>query len=252
MLKSFQDFSKDSRLQIIIDKASVLFHEKGYRATSLEDIAKELGVSKAALYHYIESKEELLFIIYKQVFDFAFHQAIVIASSAFPPDEKLRQIIWGHINHVLIKNIPMFSVFFSMENELSSKYYKKVLEWKKQYNRIIESTIQEGIDQGFIKDMDSPKLLVFAIIGMCSWLYKWYKPDGKWNGDHISHAFIKILEEGYLKGPVKPIRQKEIDRTMIRKIKRPSNKEDIMNRLRFQQRLMNDLLDQLEDVIKET
>ena len=251
MLKSFRDFPKDSRLQIIIDKASVLFHEKGYRATSLDDIAKELGITKAAIYHYIESKEELLFIIYRQVFDSAFKQITEVTVSHLSPDEKLRRIIWGHINHVLIKNLPMFSIFFGMENELSSKYYKKVLEWKKQYNEIIESTIQEGMKKGLIKDVYPPKLLVFAIIGMCSWLYKWYKPDGKWSGDDISCQFSRLFEEGYLETQARSSNHKRRVKTPSMGKEKDSTSEDLLIALKAQSRLIDNILDQLDQTLHE-
>lgn len=251
MVKSFQDFPKDSRLKIIIDKASLLFHEKGYRATSLENIARELGISKAAIYHYIESKEELLFIIYKQVFDFAFKQISSVTASDLTPEEKLRQIIWGHINHVLIKNLPMFSIFFSMENELSSKYYKKVLEWKKQYNETIENTIREGMEKGLIRNIYPPKLLVFAIIGMCSWLYKWYKPNGKWSGDDISYHFSRLFEEGYLQTQPKSVKYRDRSRVPPDLKEKNSTPENLVNALKAQYRLMDNILDQLEQTLKK-
>jgi AcrR family transcriptional regulator len=251
MPKSFHEFPKDSRLQIIIDKASVLFHEKGYRATSLDDIAKELGITKAAIYHYIESKEELLFIIYRQVFDSAFKQITEVTVSHLPPDEKLRQIIWGHINHVLIKNLPMFSIFFSMENELSSKYYKKVLDWKKQYNEIVENTVREGMKKGLIRDVYPPKLLVFAIIGMCSWLYKWYKPNGKWSGDNISCQFSRLFEEGCLQTQARsPTNRKRVKvPSMVKET--DSTPEDLLVALKAQYRLIDNILDQLEQTLQE-
>jgi len=251
MVKSFQDYPKDSRLKIIIDKASLLFHEKGYRATSLDNIAKELGISKAAIYHYIESKEELLFIIYKQVFDFAFEKISSVTTSDLTPNEKLRQIIWGHINHVLIKNLPMFSIFFSMENELSSKYYKKVLEWKKQYNEIVENTILEGMKKRLIKDVYPPKLLVFAIIGMCSWLYKWYKRDGKWSGDDISNQFSRLLEEGYLQVQGRSPKDKKRSRPPSTAKEKKATPEDLLTALKAQYRLIGSILGQLDQTLQE-
>jgi len=251
MLKSFHDFPKDSRLQIIIDKASVLFHEKGYRATSLDDIAKELGITKPAIYHYIESKEELLFIIYRQVFDSAFKQISKVTVSHLSPDEKLRHIIWGHINHVLIKNLPMFFIFFSMENELSSKYYKKVLEWKKQYNEIVENTVQEGVKKGLIKDVYPPKLLVFAIIGMCSWLYKWYKPNGKWSGDDISDHFSRLLEEGYIRAQSRSGKHKGRFKTSSTVKEKDATSKELLSALKAQYRLIDNILDQLDQTLQK-
>jgi len=145
----------------------------------------------------------------------------------------------------------MFSIFFGMENELSSKYYKKVLEWKKQYNEIIESTIQEGMKKGLIKDVYPPKLLVFAIIGMCSWLYKWYKPNGKWSGDDISRQFSRLFEEGYLETKARSSNHKRRVKAPSMGKEKDSTSEDLLIALKAQYRLIDNILDQLDQTLHE-
>jgi len=60
----FKALDKSLKIQKIIDTATELFHKKGYRSTTLHDVAEDLGITKAALYHYVSSKENLLSIIY--------------------------------------------------------------------------------------------------------------------------------------------------------------------------------------------
>jgi AcrR family transcriptional regulator len=196
--RKFRGLDRSIRKQKIIDTAATLFHRKGYSSTSLDDVAGELGVSKAALYHYVSSKDKLLSIIYTQAFENIFRDTHEISGMDLPPDEKLRRIIRNHINNIIIKNLAMFSVFFSEENQLPEKDVRKIREEKKKYTRIIESILAEGIAGGLFKKAD-PGLRAYAILGMCNWLYKWYRPDRTaYSPEAIADDFIALLEAGYL------------------------------------------------------
>ncbi len=196
-MESFRKLDRSVRRQRIIDTAVELFHRKGYRATSLDDLAQELGISKAALYHYVESKEELLFIIYTQALSSIFEETYRIAGMDLPAVEKLRMIIRNHLMNIIIKNVSLFFVFFTEENQLPERYYRMVKEKKKEYDGIIQGIIREGIAQGAIREVD-PRLLGYAIVGMCNWLYKWFHPKVPYPPEDIADEFLRILERGYL------------------------------------------------------
>lgn len=196
--QTFRDLDRSQRRQKIIDTAVDLFHRRGYRSTTLDDLAQELGITKAALYHYVESKEELLFIIYTQALNSIFLETRRIASMDLPPDKKLREVIRNHIKNIIIQNLSLFFVFFTEENQLPEKYYRMVREKKREYDKIIQDIIQDGISRGIFED-DDPRILCYGIVGMCNWLYKWYKPGMPYSADEIADQFIKILERGYLK-----------------------------------------------------
>ena len=72
----FRGLDKSVKKQRIIDTAAALFHKKGYSSTSLDDVSKELGITKAAIYHYVENKDELLSIIYTQAFENIFRDTV--------------------------------------------------------------------------------------------------------------------------------------------------------------------------------
>jgi AcrR family transcriptional regulator len=196
--EKFKGLDKSIRKQKIIDTAATLFHKKGYSSTSLDDVANELGISKAALYHYVSSKDQLLSTIYTQAFENIFRDTYEISAMDLSPDEKLRRIIGNHIHNIIIKNLSMFSVFFSEENQLPEKDFKKIREEKKKYTRIIEDIIAEGISKKLFRDVD-PGLQAYAILGMCNWVFKWYRPGrASHDPDAIARHFIALLEWGYL------------------------------------------------------
>lgn len=195
----FKGLDKSLRIQKITDTAAELFHQKGYRSTTLDDVSKELGITKAALYHYVSSKEKLLSRIYILALESIFRNTDKIAGKELPPDVRLRLIIQNHIKGIIIQSISMFSVFFTEENQLPEKEFRKIQQEKKKYTRIVEEIIEEGISQGLFRKSD-PKLQAFALIGMCNWVYKWYKPGpDSYTPEQIADYFVSLLERGYLK-----------------------------------------------------
>jgi AcrR family transcriptional regulator len=194
----FKSQDKSLRKQMIIDTATNIFHQKGYRTATLDDVSHELGISKAALYHYVSSKEDLLSLIYIQALENFFASAYEIDEMDLAPPEKLRFLIRNHIENIIIGNLPMFAVFFSEENQLPEKQFQRIRKEKQKYSQIVEKIFVEGVEQGFFRPLD-PKLQAFAIIGMCNWLYKWYSPrQGGKSPQEISDLFLHLLENGYL------------------------------------------------------
>ena len=202
---AFKGLDKSIRKQKIIEVAATLFCKKGYQSTSLDDVAKEIGISKAGIYHYVSSKDDLLSIIYTQAFEKIFQETYEIGRMDLPPDEKLRRILDNHIKNIIVRDLSMFSVFFSEESQLPEKDFQKIRQEKRRYTRIIEEIIEEGIALGLFRELD-PQLQAYAILGMCNWIYKWYRPERtKYDTEVIANNFIALLEVGYLKREAKEV-----------------------------------------------
>ena len=195
----FKEQDKSLRKQMVIDAAIKIFHQKGYRSATLEDVAQDLGLTKPALYNYVSSKENLLSQIYIQAMESFFSYIYEIPSLELSPKEKMRLFIRRHLKAVVIENLAMFSVFFSEENQLPQVDFERIRDEKRKFNHIVEEIIQEGMDQGYFR-MLNPKLMSYAIIGMCNWLYRWYDPDtSPFNPDEIADQFVSLLENGYIR-----------------------------------------------------
>jgi len=236
----FKSLDRSLRKQRIIDTAVRVFHEKGYRAATLDDVAKDLGITKAALYHYVSSKEELLSIIYIQVLEGSFQSAYQIGERDLSPPEKLRMLIRHHIKHIIAENLAMLAVFFSEENQLPEKDFHKIRQEKRKYSSVVERVIEDGRAQGYFRDTDT-HLQAFAIIGMCNWLYKWYKPgDASWEPDDVADHFIDLLEHGYLREKDKPGDAEMEARTS------PTRKRELLNELKTQLHNITEAIEELE------
>ena len=240
----FRGLDKSLRIQKITDTAAELFHRKGYRSTTLDDVSKELGITKAALYHYVSSKEKLLSRIYIQALENIFRNTDKIAGKEFPPDVRLRLIIQNHIKGIIIQSISMFSVFFTEENQLPEKEFRKIRREKRKYTRIVEEIIEEGISQGFFRKSD-PKLQAFALIGMCNWVYKWYKPGpGSYTPDQIADYFVSLLERGYIKGDMEGIL--DVPESLQGEKQKTGSRMENYQRLRAKCTELSTLIDEME------
>jgi AcrR family transcriptional regulator len=241
----FKSLDKSLRKQRIIDTAISIFHQKGYRAATLDDVAGELGLSKAALYHYVSSKEDLLSQIYIQALESFFANAYRISEMEINPLQKLRHLISHHIQNIIIKNLAMFSVFFSEENQLPKKEFQKIQQEKRKYTQIFEQSIEQGIEQGYFRPMN-PRLQANAIIGMCNWVYKWYKPE---KAEHTPNAlashFMELLEKGYLSTKNPDSSDQRSEPTIQSRIA-SDRKRQILDEIREKNEAISSLLAELE------
>ncbi|MCS6926845.1 MAG: hypothetical protein NZ578_13175, partial [Candidatus Binatia bacterium] len=80
---------------------------------------------------------------------------------------------------------------------------RSVTAANRAYSRVIERVVAEGVRAGVLAPLN-PKRVTYAIIGMCNWTQRWYRPDGKWTPEVVADEFIRILESGYLQRDGEP------------------------------------------------
>jgi hypothetical protein len=97
----------------------------------------------------------------------------------------------------VISNRSFLTVFFSEEASLPGRFARSLAAQKDRYDKGVETIIVEGVRKGVFRDVP-PRLVVFGLLGMLNWLYKWYNPAGRWGAEEISAAFLSLLEGGLL------------------------------------------------------
>ena len=186
----------------ILRTAADLFRARGFRATTLDDIAKPLGMSKASLYNFFRAKEEILAAISQETIESFTRELNLVLASDLSPGDKLRRIVRQHVRFV-ISNRSFLTVFFSEETNLPARFARALAVRKDRYDKGVESVVADGIRRGVFRDVP-PRLVVFGVLGMLNWLYKWYNPRGRWGAEEISSAFLSVVEEGLVRRPRRP------------------------------------------------
>ncbi|MDI3328088.1 MAG: TetR/AcrR family transcriptional regulator [Alicyclobacillaceae bacterium] len=187
----------NTRKAEILNVAVQLMKEKGYRGTTLQDIAKQLNITEPALYYYYNSKEELLAEILNRIVRTAVQELQDIHKKNISVKQKIREII--HMYTKLVANNEMMTVYFNNKHELSGDNWEAVNVQEREFVRIIASILEEGMDQGVFKRMN-PTAAAFALLGMSSWVYKWYDRKGALSIDEISDLFADIYLGGIIDG----------------------------------------------------
>jgi AcrR family transcriptional regulator len=190
----------------ILTAAADLFRARGYRATTLDEIAKRIGVSKPTLYGYFRSKEELLAAIFHRAMSLFERDLGAIRASGDDPAAQLRRVIRFHVGAVIAER-SFLAVFFSEEANLPPRLSRAIRRRKARYDRTVRAIVEAGVRDGSLRT-PNPRLLVFALLGMANWVYQWYNPAGEWDADTIANGFIALLEPGYLATPRS--RQREV------------------------------------------
>src|ERR1700682_5678062 len=103
--------------------ASELFARKGFGATTLDDIAEQLGVTKPALYYHVKNKEEILRLIYLTVLTVSEEPLRRFVESTLPPLEKLRRSI-EHQTTIAADRSPAMTVFYREQPHLTGPFAK--------------------------------------------------------------------------------------------------------------------------------
>ena len=186
--------------QAIVTAAAELFARNGFGATSLEDIAATLGVTKGAFYYHVKNKEEILRLIYLTVLTVSEEPLQRIVESDLPPPEKLRRAVEHH-TAVAANRSPAMTVFYREQPHLTGPFAKEIILRKKAYERYFEQIIEEGQATGVFQLNVDPKIATFGLLGMCNWLSQWYKSSGQYSPQQIAAMFVNMVERGLLFSP---------------------------------------------------
>ena len=184
-----------SRERDIVATAARLFKEKGYRATTLEDIAAAVGMLKGSLYYYIRSKEELLYLVVRDPIRQVYSELEAIVAADLPFTEKIARAIANHMT-VFHLHYPHIAVYLHDYRHLMDKLEQNVIETPKQYQRLWDTLLRQGIAAGELRDDVDVTMAGYALLGMCNWAYRWYNPAGRLSPQEVADVFTKIALQG--------------------------------------------------------
>lgn len=178
----------------ILAEAVRIFRQKGYHATSMQNIADAVGLQKASLYHYIPSKQALLSKIFERSIGALTQQLEAIHASNDSPPNKLRRAIESHVL-ALCEQLDTYTVYLSERRALTNRYHARVRAEGEKHARLIERILEEGIARKQFRAMDT-KMVALGILGMCNWVYQWYSPEGRLTPQEIAKIFADLVLEG--------------------------------------------------------
>jgi AcrR family transcriptional regulator len=201
----------DSR-QEILRTAARLFQQRGYDATSMNDVAAALKLSKGGLYHHFQSKDEILFEIMNHAMEITQDRVLTPVRGIPDPEERLRALIRLHIEVVLSPRDREITVMLHENHPLPPALRKRINSRKKEYVHFLENLMAEvqkevqkqAQEKGqgnhnkipHAKGKVSPRAAAFALLGMINWIYQWYKPEGELQAQNLIPQFTELIFRG--------------------------------------------------------
>jgi AcrR family transcriptional regulator len=206
------------RSEEVYSAALRLFTEKGYHATSMQDIAAEVGLYKGSLYHYIGSKEDLLVQVFQRAMDSLLARVEqIVADTSRRPSAQLREVIRAHVEAVAA-NPDALTVYLHEFRALAGEALEGVRAQRDRYRELVETIVDRGVRLGdFSQTQPQPQtqtqteietpappetvdigIATLGLLGMCNWVVQWYQPGGRLTPTEIADRFADMVLGGLL------------------------------------------------------
>ena len=186
-----RDQQFDLKRNALLKQAARAFSSHGYHATSLDDVAKTLGVTKPALYYYVKNKQEILFechMMSQDLGDRALDHALKTATN----NRDIVLLMGRTYIELLTSEIGACAVLAEI-NALNPVNRKIIAERRDKFERRFRKLLVDGMADGSIRAVD-PKLTVFFFMGAVNWMTRWFTPDGSSSGEEIAQRFVDLLD----------------------------------------------------------
>jgi TetR/AcrR family transcriptional regulator, cholesterol catabolism regulator len=189
----------DLRREAILQHALALFDSQGFANTSLDDIARETGVKREAIYYYFKNRAEILLSIIRPQSDALVEGLRVIADSEADAATKLYLAIKNHLQrfdrHCLEMTISLRDVYLDDAKDVRAEMDQTWRRYEGMWTRIIAA----GQASGEFAHCGDPKMIAFAILGMCNWLARWYDPGKSTSVEELIETYFEIIANGVVK-----------------------------------------------------
>ena len=196
---------REIKRNAVLQTAAQLFNERGFHATSLDDIAERLNVSKPTLYYYVESKDQILLECVRTALDLM-HAGIgdvrAAGGSAIDQLKACMRIYSG----IVTQDFGMCVIRIG-EDPLPEPLKKELRRLKAGIDLQFRRLIEDGIAEGSLAACD-PKMAAFMLAGALSWIGRWYRSDGGLTPDQIADQGIELLLNGVVQRPAAAARRK--------------------------------------------
>ena len=187
----------NERLAEVYRTAAQIILRKGYDATSINDIANALGMTKAGLYHYINGKKELLFDIMNFGLDELDAEVAEPAAAIADPSARLRFIIATHAQ-LVTRGQGAITILVDEITALSPAQNRMITRRKREYFDSLRNVLNELKLAGKLQDVDTTAA-TFSLLGMISWLSRWFRQDGSLTQEQVAEQIVKIALNGLMR-----------------------------------------------------
>lgn len=182
-----------SREQQILSAAARAFATQGYSAASMQDVAQLTGISKATLYHYFRSKEEMAETLHARTLDGLYRYVVAEAQSG-PPAERVAAFMAAHARFFEAN----YHAFVALILDLSPTLHNirpDAVSIRDRYENFLRDLLRDGVRAGEFRPTD-PIVTGRAILSTLNWMIRWFKPGGESRAEDIARQYAELMLQG--------------------------------------------------------
>jgi len=180
-------------LDSLLDVAVAVFNERGYDATSMDEVAARLGITKSAIYHHVSSKVELLRLALDRALDALFAVTEEPAATSGPAIDRLEHVVRGSVR-VLTDQLPFVTLLLRVRG--NSPVEEAALRRRREFDRIVTDLVGAAEEEGDVRPDVDPAVTSRLLFGTVNSLTEWYRPDGGLSADDLADALVATTFQG--------------------------------------------------------
>jgi AcrR family transcriptional regulator len=184
------------RREEILQRAAELFDRQGYANTSLDDVARAIGIKREALYYYYRNRAEILLAIIGPQSVALIEGLRAIMATPATPVEKLHGAMRNHLERFDRYCLEMTVSLRDGLLEATPEVRREMTRIWKDYERMWTALIAAGQASGAFTRGGDAKMIAFGILGMCNWLARWYDPRKQVSIDVLIRTYFDLIASG--------------------------------------------------------
>jgi TetR/AcrR family transcriptional regulator, cholesterol catabolism regulator len=179
---------ESERQKDIIDRAAPILMREGYKGISMNELARQLHLTKPGLYYHFKDKQELLYASMHRSMDFIEKMSLEATMGARDNKERLREIIYQHALRVAVseRKGALTTLIVDDVSFLRSEDRRVITQRKRAYFELVRATVIQLKKEGRLRKSLDAVVATFTILGMVMWLTKWYEPSGRLSAEEVA------------------------------------------------------------------
>lgn len=186
--------SLDSLMAVAVE----LFIERGYEAASMEELAGRLGVTKAAIYHHVPGKGELLRLALERAMDGLFAVTAEPGATAGRAVDRLEHVVRGSVR-VLAAELPAVTLLLRVRG--NTEVERAALQRRRDFDRLVTGLVREAVAEGDVRPDVDPAVTSRLLFGAVNSLTEWYRPGGGLSPEALADALVATTFSGLRRSP---------------------------------------------------
>ncbi|GII66313.1 TetR family transcriptional regulator [Sphaerisporangium krabiense] len=189
-------------LESLLAVAVKVFNERGYEATSMEDLSRRLGITKSAIYHHVSGKDELLRLAVDRALDGLSEAAEEAAAVDGRAIDRLEHLVRRSV-HVLVERLPFVTLLLRVRG--NTKVERQALARRRAFDHLAGELVRQAEAEGDIRPDVDPAVVSRLLFGLVNSVTEWYRPRGGMGAAALAEAVCKIAFDGLRRRPAEDV-----------------------------------------------